>query len=293
MIQQREEASIADPYGEASVIDVDDEWRRTDEDVHGDPLFGFVRPGLQDGYLIDDLGWSGFSIREELGVIDIIALASHGTAEGFLAWMEGKAGVSLHPDREPATITLYEAWQTIEERVGDLDGPWSFRSWATSDQRGNAVVVRPVAVHVLRHRSWPLLVGGRVREFFVAAQRSVGEAVWRRSKTGAEMTPNDLDGDIGFVVRGRPRGQAKSRRLTWPTASLDEAIAEAERLKRSRVAEVMIGQMGSAEYPFKMSNREAWARMARLDRHWGRKSAIWDLARATGLEKPWALEPTE
>ncbi len=248
----------------------------------GPDLFSAITTGLHDGFMVDDLGWALFSIREKFGLESMVALANGGTAKGYFDWVQGKVGVAL-ADWEPVQLTLFQAWIEVTAETSPDGLASSYRVWRGSNQCSDALVTRPVDVFALRHRAWRLLEQDRVREFYVAMQRSNIEARWLRTNPGRELAPEDMDGDAGFVISGRLRGEERKTRLTWPVADIGEVIRQAEAFKKSRVADLIIFESGGVGFPFNKSTHQKWMRIAELDRSWGGNGMLLDLGRSVGM----------
>lgn len=228
-------------------------------------LLGDITPGQHDGFLVEDVGMAGFGIRERLGIEPIVARATQGTEAGFFEWVQRQAGVALE-DWEPATLVLHECWVEVPEGHYDM-GAFCRRTWSASGQWKDALSIRPVQVFAVRHRAWPLLKDGRVRSFYVALQRSVFDAIWRRDHPGVAPTPADwFGGDQGFVVHGRPRGAERSVCLSWPAADLGAVIDTADELLAQGTADLVIYQCGGAGLTYSDLTRGAWHKMAAADR---------------------------
>lgn len=268
-------AQIAEPAEEDYLEDA----RKS---LAGPDLFSTIETGLHDGFLVDDLGWALFSIREKLGIEPMVALATRGSAESYFDWMQSKVGASLS-DWEPVKLPLFQAWITTCADMSPEGLAFSYRVWRHSSKNFDAVAIRPVDVFALRHHAWPLLAQERVREFNVAMQRSHMKARWSRTNPGREMVPEDMDGDAGFVVSGRPRGKERQVRLTWPVADIGEVIRQAEALKKSRVADLVILEGGSVGFPFNKRTYQQWMHIAELDRSWGNNGMLLDLGRSVGM----------
>jgi hypothetical protein len=249
------------------------------ETLAGPDLFAIIKAGSHDGFLVEDLGWSIFSIREQLGIEAIVALANSGNAESYFDWMQEKVGTSLS-DWEPVNLTLYQAWLSADASPTEL--AFSYRVWSHSSSYFGAEAVRPVDVFALRHKAWHLLGQDRVREFNVAMQRSHLDARWSRSNPSRDLEPEDMDGDAGFVVSGRTRGRQRQERLTWPVAHIGEAIKQAEALKKKGVSNLMISETGGAGLPYNKDTSQQWMKIAELDRRLGQNGCFLDLLRSVG-----------
>lgn len=86
----------------------------------------------------------------------------------------------------------------------------------------------------------------------------------------------------GFYVDGCPKGEARRRRLTWPSPDLGEAVDAAIEWVRAGATGVMLsGPIGS--FDFRMDDRSAWHRAASLDELWERRACLLDIAREVGI----------
>lgn len=252
------------------------------DSLAGPDLFATINTGLLDGFLVDDLGWAIFSIREALGIEHLVALATTGTAESFFEWVQQKVGVALG-DWEPVKVTLFQAWITITKDVSSTDLAMSYRTWSANNKHYGAVAIRPVDVFAIRHRAWRLLQEDKVREFHIAMQRSHLEARWARSNPGRPVTPEDMNGDAGYVIAGRRRGMKTSITLTWPAANLVEVIREAQALKSKRVADLVIFEASGVGIPFNARTAGLWDKIATKDERLGNSGNLLDMARSVGI----------
>lgn len=248
----------------------------------GPELFSSINAGLHDGFFVDDLGWALLQIREAHGIEPIVSLVNGGTPDSFFTWVQNKVHVTLD-DWEPVQVTLYQAWVEVDADTSSTGLSASYRVWRNSSECYDEVVIRPVDVFALRHRAWPLLKQGRIREFNVAMQLSHMKARWARANPGRALEPNDMEGDAGFVVTGRPRGQVRTINLTWPVADVAEAIRHAEALKKRRVADLGIFEASGLGVPFTKRTYRYWLRIAELDRRFGGNALLVDLVRMAGL----------
>jgi hypothetical protein len=252
------------------------------ESPAGPDLYAPIQIGLQDGFLVDDLGWALLTIREELGIEPMVALATQGSPDSYFDWIQSKVGTSLG-DWEPVKLTLFQAWVTASSELSSTGLAYSYRVWTYSNTYCDAVAIRPVDVFALRHRAWPLLEQKRIREFYIAMQRSHLEAKWARTKPGRDMVPEDMDGDAGFVVSGRPRGAKQAVRLTWPVADISDAIRSAEEFRSKRVVDLIISETRGVGFPFNKRTCQHWMQIAELDRSWGHSGMLLDLAHSVGM----------
>lgn len=245
-----------------------------ESDFYGDQLaepkyiFDDVRSGLHEGYVVNDVGWAAFSIREALGIEPFVALASAGSEVGFFEWVKKVTKDNL-TDWEPTTTILYQYWIPMENPMTEDMGPCCYRSWGRRNKHSDAVAIWPTRVFALRHKSWPILAEGRIREFHVRVQRSTHEARLRRDHPGKALTPADMKSDAGFVVYGCRDDQSCSSRLTWATADLYQAISEADSVLNGGATKEVEICGDSIALPYTAQNRARWVRMAQLDRYQG------------------------
>jgi hypothetical protein len=254
----------------------------TPKSLAGPHLFSTIKTGLHDGFFVDDLDWEQIAIRERFGIESMVALALKGSAQNYFDWVQQKEGVLL-TDWEPIKLTLSQVWMTTSEQMASPGPQYSYRVWSWSDWGFDAVAVRPVEVFAIRHRSWTLLGQGRVREFYVAMQRSHMDARWSRANPGRDMEPDDMDGDAGFIVSGTPRGSLRRVRLTWPVADIGEVIRQAEALKKRRVADIVIFESGGVGFSFNKRTYQKWMQIAEHDRRWGSNGMLLELGRSVGM----------
>lgn len=274
---------------EALAVSPQGETHQTDEYAELDPpspagpdLFSPISTGLHDGFCVDDLGWALLQIREALGIESIVSIVNGGTPESFFSWVQNKLGVNLD-DWEPVRTTLHQAWVEVAADASSTGLSACYRVWRNSSDRYDEVLIRPVEVFALRHRAWPLLKQGRIREFNVAMQLSHMKARWAKANLGRPLEPNDMEGDAGFVVTGRPRGNQRTITLTWPVTDVAKAIQQAEALKKRRVADLGIFEASGLGMPFTKRTLPYWLRIAELDRRFGGNALLVDLIRRAGL----------
>lgn len=246
----------------------------------GPDLFNDITIGLHEGFMIEDLGWAIFSIREKLGIEALVAIAKDGSTDPqrYFDWVQSKVGVAL-TDWEPVRLTLYQIW--IETTVDGL--PYCFRQWSYRGKDPDALSIRPTDVFALRHRAWPLLKEDRVREFYVALQRSSMQARWERAKPGRDMRPQDMEGDAGYVVAGKPRGGTRQINLTWPVADISTAIQQAVEFQKNRMAQLSIYELKGVGLPFNKKTQSGWMRIAAMDKQWEGNGCLLDHARRAGM----------
>ena len=274
------EALAVSPQGETNQSD---EYAEFDPPSPAGPdLFSPISTGLHDGFLVDDLGWALMQIREARGIESIISIVNGGTPESFFSWVQRKVGVNLD-DWEPLRTTLYQAWVEVAADDSSTGLSACYRVWRNNSDRYDELVRRPVEVFALRHRAWPLLKQGRIREFIVATQLSHMKARWAKANLGRPLEPNDMEGDAGFVVTGRPRGKQRTITLTWPVADVAEAIKQAEAQKKRRVADLGIFEASGLGMPFTKRTLPYWQRIAELDRRFDGNALLVDLIRRAGL----------
>lgn len=185
-----------------ATIDVDSDDIPAEED---NSLFSKIEAGCHDGLVIHELGMAIYSIREELGIEYFVGLATHGTQEQFFQWMIKATGSGLE-DWEPATVPLFECWESATDFHNDPDfQPYDYRVWS-SRPSSTALTYHKVDVFALRHRSWRWLKKRQERKFFCAWSRSLAEAEWYRDNLGIRPKPTiiECDPNEGSALRERP-----------------------------------------------------------------------------------------
>lgn len=232
--------------------------------------------------MLEGLGWAIGPIRERLGIEEFIGIATNGTEAEFFEHVKTVSGSDLR-DWEAVTITLHENWLQIDESDLYDVGPACFKTWSWCGQSSDAVAIRAVNVFAIRHKAWPLLKEGRVREFYVQLQRSAFNALWELEHPGEHPIPQDMRGDAGFVVKSSLTEKDRAVSITWPSSDLNQVISDADvALKSRKFFEVCIGG-GGVYVTYKAKDREKWNRMVKLDKSWGNTSPLYDLIDRVGL----------